>query len=88
MYISGDASRQLAWKEFTPEGRDIYVKFNSRLNLIEGYDANNRKTGNVYNKYITEGAFFKIPLGESTLVFDKTEGMPHIHSIEYNYYYI
>ena len=88
MYISGDASRQLAWKEFTPEGRDVYVKFNSRLNLIEGYDVNNRKTGNVYNKYITEGAFFKIPLGESTLVFDKTEGMPQIHSIEYNYYYI
>ena len=88
MYISGDASKQLAWKEFAPEGKDVYVKFNSRLNLIEGYDADNRKTGNVYNKYITEGAFFKIPLGESTLVFDKTEEMPQIHSIEYNYYYI
>ena len=87
MYISGDASRQLAWKEFAPEGRDVYVKFNSRLNLIEGYDVNNRKTGNVYNKYITEGAFFKIPLGESTLVFDETEEMPQIQSIEYNYYY-
>ena len=91
MYISGDVSRQLAWKEFAPKGKDVqdvYVKFNSRLNLIEGYDANNRKTGNIYNDSIIEGAFFKIPLGESTLVFDKTEGMPQIHSIEYNYYYI
>lgn len=88
MYISGDVSRQLAWEEITAEGSDTYIKFNSKLNLIEGYDANNRKTGNVYNKYITEGAFFKIPLGESTLIFDEAEEMPQIHSIEYNYYYI
>lgn len=88
MYISGDAGSQLAWSEITALGEDTYVKFNSKLNLIEGYNKENRKTGNVYNKYITEGAFFKIPLGESELSFDTVNGEPAIVSIEYSYYYI
>ena len=88
MYISSDAGSQLAWSEITALGEDTYVKFNSKLNLIEGYNKENRKTGNVYNKYITEGAFFKIPLGESELSFDTVNGEPAIVSIEYSYYYI
>lgn len=88
MYISGDAGSQLAWSEITALGEDTHIKFNSKLNLIEGYNKENRKTGNVYNKYITEGAFFKIPLGESELGFDTANGEPAIVSIEYSYYYI
>ena len=88
MYISGDAGSQLAWSEIAALGEDTYIKFNSKLNLIEGYNKENRKTGNVYNKHITEGAFFKIPLGESELGFDTANGEPAIASIEYSYYYI
>ena len=88
MYLSGDAGSQLAWNEITALGNDTYVKFNSKLNLIEGYNKDNQKTGNIYNNYITEGAFFKIPLGESMLSFDVANGLSAIDSIEYSYYYI
>ena len=88
IYISGEVDRQLGWNEIAMLGNDTYIKINSRLNLIEGYDSNNKKTGNIYNQYITEGSFFKIPLGESLLVFNVSDNkMPLIESIEYNYYY-
>ena len=83
-----DADNQLAWNVITKLNDDAYVVFNSRLNLIEGYNAEGRKTGNVYNQYITAGQFFKIPLGESTLSFDTSKGEPFASSIDYNYYYI
>ena len=76
---------QLSWSEILKQGEDAYVKFNSKINLIEGYDENNQKTGNVYNKFITAGEFFKIPQGESILKFD---GDLEVNSIEYSYYYI
>lgn len=88
MYIREDGTRQLAWETFSAIGQDAYVKFNSKLNLIEGYNDNNIKTGNIYNQYITSGAFFAIQKGNSTLVFDQSNGSPSVVSIEYNYYYI
>ena len=87
MYISGNVNSQIGWSEIEAQNGDSYIKINSELNLIEGYDINNKKTGNIYNQYITEGTFFKIPLGESVLVFDKSKGELEVKSIEYNYYY-
>ena len=86
MYL--DSDNQLAWSEISALGKDVYVVFNSRLNLIEGYDDKGYKTGNVYNQYIVAGQFFKIPLGESVMSFDRSKGEPAVASIEYNYYYI
>jgi hypothetical protein len=56
-----DNSQMLSWSTFPAENGDSYVKINTRLNLVEGYDANNNKTGSVYNIYFT-GNFFKIPI--------------------------
>ena len=46
---------------------DKKIKINTKTNLIEGVDENNKITGSVYNKYIEKGNFFKIPVGESEL---------------------
>ena len=55
----------------TAQGSDTYVRFNSATQLIEGLkktsDGGIELTGNLYNKYITSGDWFKIPLGESIM---------------------
>ena len=81
---------QLNWEEMSAQGYDTHVVINSKLNLIEGYQEiteNNinilRKTKNIYNKHITSGQFFKIPVGESEMTAaDLTTAQ-----IEYDYYY-
>ena len=80
---------QLKWNEMPVKGEDTYIKFNSKLNLIEGYNSSNIKTGNIYNEYILAGSFFKIPVGEETIVID-TNAVSAVHEvpIEYNYYYL
>ena len=80
---------QLNWSPFAAKTGDSYVIVNSKLNIIEGYDENNIKTGNIYNEHITDGAFFAIPKGESTLtLINYSSGGYDDPSIEYNYYYI
>lgn len=80
--------RQLQWEEISAQGEDTYIKINTRLNIIEGYDSRNRKTGNVYNKHITEGDFFKIPLGEQEMITENRNSESYeSNPIEYNYYY-
>lgn len=86
--IDQDSGRLLNWKEITAEKNDAYVKFNTKLNLIEGYRADNIKSGYIYNQYISDGAFFTIPQGESTLVIaDAASYVKSSSPIEYNYYY-
>jgi hypothetical protein len=55
--------------------------------LVEGFDKDGNKTGNLYNQYIT-GAFFKIPQGKSELRFNDMQVDADLISIEYNYQYI
>lgn len=50
---------------------DTYIQINSYTNLIEGLDASFKKTNTLYNKYITAGDFFKVPIGTSYLLTDK-----------------
>lgn len=72
------------------QGDDTYVRFNSATQLIEGLiqsaDGEFELTGNLYNKYITEGDWFKIPVGESVINIAETS-----HSdkpmIDYDYLY-
>ena len=92
MYLD-DLSGQMTWKDITAKSGDTYVVFNSKLNLIEGYGADSKKTGNIYNEYITSGAFFKIPMGESELTVidtssENTESSYDSVSIDYSYYYL
>ena len=63
---------------------DKKIKINTKTNLIEGVDENNKITGSVYNKYIEKGNFFKIPVGESEL--HTTTGIAK-EEIEYSFLY-
>lgn len=84
---------KLSYKELFQQGDDDEVKINSKLNLIEGYK-NGVKTGNIYNQYITEGEFFKIPMGADEdnrirLYTGITSAIKKLYDpiITYDYYY-
>ena len=76
-------------------GGDTYVRFNSATQLIEGLkksqDGKFELTGNLYNKYITEGDWFKIPVGESvikiTITPDPDNSISDNPTIDYDYLY-
>ena len=76
---------RIEWGEILQKAGDVLIKFDSKTNLIEGYDASLKKTGNIYNEFIQKGTFFKIPTGESLLTVD---GANFGFDIEYDYYYI
>ena len=54
-------SDSLSFNQIIRQGEDDQVKIDTKLNLIEGYK-NGKKTGHIYNQYITSGTFFKIPV--------------------------
>jgi hypothetical protein len=45
----------------TVKGSDTHLLFNSKTNLVEGLK-NGIRTGNLYNEYIGNGHWFRIPL--------------------------
>lgn len=49
------------------DDKDKYIMINTQTQLIEGLDANKKKTGNLYNKFIISGDFFWPPMGRSYL---------------------
>ena len=77
-----------------PDG-DTYIRFNSATQLIEGLkqssDGKFELTGNLYNKYITKGDWFKIPVGESvikiTITPDSNNSISDNPRIDYDYLY-
>lgn len=93
-YISIDGSDSILKMNFKQivkqNANDVEIRFNSKLNLIEGYDKNGLKTGTVYNRFITSGDFFKIPVSFETeeplvLVLDKVYS--NFSFIDYDYLY-
>lgn len=46
---------------------DKYIEIDSYLNTIQGCDVEFKRTGNLYNEYITDGDFFTLPLGDSPI---------------------
>ena len=89
IYIGSD---QLELTEMTSQNGDDSIKINTKLNLIEGYK-NGAKSGNVYNRFMTGGTFFKIPVTTNTenpveLIISKERGLQECFvDIEYNYFY-
>lgn len=79
---------------------DSYVKIDTKLNLIEGYNSFDEKTGNIYNSTVTSGFFFNIPqvLDDNTnliiVTYDNQEtnltddGYLIEEPLEYCYYYL
>ena len=96
MYLSTNQQKDfLECRKFTKKGNDSFVRFNSKTELIEGLDSDYKPTGNIYNEYIDNGSFFKIPCTTNTdnplkLVFDnisfsKVTDPP---ALQYDYYYL
>lgn len=78
--ISGDTTRKIVLSNFSRVLGDAKIRINSSTHLIEGLNSNNVPTGNLYNKYISSGDFFKVPLGNSTLTGPSM-------TVEYDYLY-
>lgn len=83
---------QLNFKQMRRQDDDDQIKINSKLNLIEGY-SNGQRSGNLYNKYLTSGQFFKIPMSTEVkqpikMILEDTHSLTSFfESIEYDYIY-
>ena len=84
-----DANSQLSIKQIPKQGQDTHIKINTRLNLIEGY-INDKKSGNIYNRYITSGTFFKIPVSKDLIMTIDESNLLNgcCTGIEYDYIYL
>ena len=78
---------KLEFSQFALELGDKYIIIDSKNNLIEGYDDEDKKTGTLYNQHIKDGDFFKIPLGEGTMRFTGINFAEGSEPLSYNYYY-
>lgn len=85
IFLDDKAEAQLNLKAITAKSNDYGIRINSKTNLIEGIDSNGKLTGQVYNDYIKNGNFFKIPLGESVMSITGTA--PINNTITYSYWY-
>lgn len=87
-----DADHQLSLGQIEKQGDDTHIKIDTRLNLIEGYNSlTKEKTGNVYNKSIKGGTFFKIPCSTENLIMtiEKTNLLNGcFEEIQYDYTYL
>ena len=63
--------KDLAFNKIQAMEDDVSVVFDSKSQLIEGYDVNGAKTGNIYNACLWRDRFFKIPTGEATVFFSE-----------------
>ena len=64
---------------FSPD--DAYLVFNTRDQLVYGYSKNKKRTGSIYNQYLTKGDFFLVDTGEQIITFKHTEPV----RLEYSY---
>lgn len=83
---------QLHFSQIQKIGEDNKICINSKINLIEGYK-DNKKTGNIYNQFITKGQFFNIPytvdiINPVQLIIQNDYNLAdNFESIEYQYFY-
>ena len=84
----GTTGKFLKWSTIKQQGQDAGVQINSRNHLIEGIDGNGNLTGNVYNKHITDGDFFLLPVGETRLKFEDNRATAFAATVKYWHYYL
>ena len=82
----------LSFLPFIVQGNDDYIRFNSATQLIEGLKKSSsggiKLTGNLYNRYITSGDWFKIPVGESVIkIITGKKSITDMPTIDYDYLY-
>lgn len=83
---SGNTKNILEITPFILDPKDVGFQINTKSNLIEGIDGQNITTGNLYNKYIIEGDFFKIPPQKEDLKISVTGATPIEIVYDYIYY--
>ena len=83
---SGNTKNILEITPFILDPKDIGFQINTKSNLIEGIDGKNIATGNLYNKYIIEGDFFKIPPQKEDLKISIAGATPIEIVYDYIYY--
>ena len=83
---SGNTKNILKITPFILNSEDVGFQINTKSNLIEGIDSQNIATGNLYNKYIIEGDFFKIPPQKEGLKISVTGATPIEIVYDYIYY--
>lgn len=83
---SGNTKNILKITPFILDSKDVGFQINTKSNLIEGVDSQNIATGNLYNKYIIEGDFFKIPPQKEGLKISVTGATPIEIVYDYIYY--
>jgi hypothetical protein len=59
--------KKMRYKKIETSPGDEYIVINSEISLTEGADNLENKTGNIYDKYLLQGNYFKIPVGEFSL---------------------
>lgn len=92
IYLNNGTEQKMTWEKIERLGEDTFVKINTKLNLIEGYNKEGYKSGNVYNKHIISGDFFKIPASREDQLITVSESLRKYITpsevISYNYYYL
>ena len=73
----------------TAKGSDTHLLFNSKTNLIEGLSSQGARTMNLYNEYIQNGSWFKIPVNQTnkTWYFTPIDYSGDTPTLEYDYLY-
>ena len=77
----------LYFNAITTASNDVYLRVNTKTNLVEGCDSNFKPTGTLYNQYISAGDFFKIPVCSSLSEYYKIVSNTTCSKIEYDYLY-
>ena len=80
----------LKWRASSIENdnlpKDSKIIVDGRTQLIEGYDSKGKKTGRIYNKFITEGNWFNLPI--TGKLMHGISGNDIVKKINYNILYI
>ena len=66
---------------------DYYLLIDTKTHLVEGLDSNYNKVGNLYNRYITEGDFFKLKVGQNTITSKDSSAAASFSSLKYKFLY-
>ena len=82
--VDGSTTKQMKLKPISAINEDDEIRINTKMNLIEGYK-NGKKSGNIYNKNIAGGTFFKIPVSKNMELF--VPQYNYFKDIEYDYIY-
>lgn len=85
--VSSNRVGLLNFANIARQGTDVYMRVNSKTNLVEGCDASCNPTGTLYNAYIVSGDFFKIPIVSDTTIECNYISSVACASIDYNYLY-